>query len=125
MIEEQSTEEEKIRHRFLLSSICENERIFIYTYAYGALSIFIYLVSKELEHGYLLSITNTLGLASLYMWYKTNPWLQIQEIKRCLNDNESEEITEQYKSYKIKAKKYGGASVVFMFIAICYVALKY
>ena len=58
MTEEQSIDEEKIRHRFLLSSIYENERIFIYTYAYGALSIFIYLVSKELEHGYLLSITN-------------------------------------------------------------------
>jgi len=125
MTEEESVEDKKIRHRFFLDSIYENERKFFYTYAYGILSIFIYLVSQELEHGNLLGITNALGLASLYMWYKTNPWLQVKAIKMRLANNDPEEVNEQYKSYVLNAKKAGAVSVIFMFIAICCLYWKY
>jgi hypothetical protein len=112
--------EEELKRQYTLSLISAFESRFFHSYVYGALAIFIYLLSEKLESGTLLGITTILGIASLYMWYATNSWIQKVKIEIDIQIHEPKNISDRYKLYAQRAIINGSASFIFMSIAFWY-----
>jgi len=121
MTEAEEKEEIERTNRYVISTIHNNESAFFHSFLYGALAMFIYLVSNQLEYGNLMGVTNILGLASLYMWWKTNPWFLPKSLEAHMKNIKSNEIIERYQLHVSKARKAGSASLIIMLIAIYYV----
>ena len=111
--------------RYVTSEIYNNEANFYYSFAFGALAIFFYLVSRKLEHGNLLGITNILGLISLYLWWNHNPWFVCKKLEPHIKEITSTEILERHKLYVLKSKKVGAVSFIIMLVAMYYVGWVY
>ena len=119
------TDQNERTERYVISTIHNNESDFFHSFAYGALAIFIYLVSKKLENGNLLGITNILGLAALYMWWNTNPWFICKSLEPHIKNISSNEILARHQLHISKSKKVGAASFIIMLVAMYYVGWVY
>lgn len=114
------SEEEELKRQYAMKMMSEFEGRFIHSYIYGALSVFMYLISKELEEGTLLGITNILGIGSLYMWYAANSWVQKVKIEIHIQINKPKNINDRYELYSRRAIINGSASFACMFIVFMY-----
>ena len=111
------SEEDKSRHDQILRLISEKERKYFYSFGYGAMFIFLYLVRSNLESGGLLGFTTLLAVISFGMWLGTNPIIQKFEVFYHVKGGEPENIIQRFSVFSVTSNKIGLVSVSGMLIA--------
>jgi len=111
------SEEDRSRHNHILRLINEKERKYFYSFGYGALFIFLYLVRSNLESGGLFGFTTLFLVIAFGMWLGTNPIIQKFDVFYHVKGSEPEHITQRFTVFSATSNKIGLVSVSAMLIA--------
>jgi hypothetical protein len=110
------SEEDRSRHNQILRLISEKEQKYFYSFVYGSIFIFLYVVRSNLESGGLLGVTTLLATLSFGMWLGTNPMIHKFEVFYHIKGDEPESITQRFSTFSKTSNKIGVISVLSMLI---------